>query len=97
MTVKLIASWYNRNQTALLGLCANFISSEIILTTIYLYWIMIILLIFSNILCGSIISSDVIIDLSKAELDEESGNFCVIQKVRSSITKHEIKLKVLID
>ena len=25
---------------------------------------------------------DVVIDLSKAELDEETGNFCVIQKVR---------------
>lgn len=26
--------------------------------------------------------SDVVIDLSKAKLDEESGNYCVIQKVK---------------
>ena len=26
---------------------------------------------------------DVVIDLSKAELDKEPGNFCVIQKVRT--------------
>ena len=25
--------------------------------------------------------SDVVIDLSKARLDEESGNYCVVQKV----------------
>ena len=57
---------------------------------------MIILLIFSNILCGSLTSSDVTIDLSKAELDEESGNYCVIQKVRlirSFIMEKEENLK----
>ena len=27
------------------------------------------------------IKSDVLIDLSKATLDEETGNFCVVQKV----------------
>ena len=34
-------------------------------------------------------SQDVLIDLSKAELDEETGNFCVIQKVRDSPFEHE--------
>ena len=29
--------------------------------------------------------ADVTIDLSKAEFDEESGNFCVIQKVRKHV------------
>ena len=31
--------------------------------------------------------ADVTIDLSKAELDTESGNYCVIQKVRGKETK----------
>ena len=34
-------------------------------------------------------SQDVLIDLSKAELDEETGNFCVIQKVRGSPFEHK--------
>ena len=29
-------------------------------------------------------TADVTIDLSKAEFDQESGNFCVMQKVRTS-------------
>ena len=28
------------------------------------------------------VTSEVLIDLSKATLDEETGNFCVVQKVR---------------
>ena len=40
---------------------------------------MIILVILSNIILQ--VSSDVLIDLTKAKLDEESGNYCVVQKV----------------
>ena len=65
------------------GSSANLISSEIIISTFHLYWAMIILLIFSTIFSGSLSISDVTIDLSKAELDAESGNYCVIQKVIS--------------
>ena len=35
---------------------------------------------------------DVVIDLSKAELDKETGNFCVIQKVRTWPFKYKTKL-----
>ena len=41
--------------------------------------VMIVLLILTNTILQ--VSSDVLIDLTKAKLDEESGNYCVVQKV----------------
>ena len=48
---------------------------------------MIVFLVTASVCLLDFVTSDVLIDLSKATLDEETGNFCVIQKVGMNINR----------